>query len=282
MVKKNMFCYKYKYFYILISFIFLNSCSTEESTLPFRNLQVRITQPIFVDKIIWDANMVPTLGNLIQRTENEGDSFQVVFHNFETKKIARTISITVRNRDLDLEPQRYISYPFEYTIEAAKMSGMFALSILSGGSGNNKYAGLFLLGFSVGTFTLGTTGGFLLGLGRGTYELTDDLWDGFTVNKKEIVLGYNDYEYDMEGRIKSVSSYLPYRSITNEAIPVYDLEGKKQITTIYTKEEPVELFQLDYIYGKNGKNPTSIILKEFIPKLKTTKIRLPIRKQIIP
>jgi hypothetical protein len=120
-----------------------NGCSTEKSTLPFRYLNV-------------------------QRDESGGDSFIVVFHNFETKQIARSLTIAIKNRELDLEPKRYLFYPFLFTYVAAEMSAVLALNLLNGASGSIGDGAVILLGFSAGLIAVGTTGGFLVGLGRGS------------------------------------------------------------------------------------------------------------------
>ncbi|MCW7469753.1 hypothetical protein [Leptospira kanakyensis] len=135
---------------------------------------------------------------------------------------------------------------------------------------------------SLGIVYIAYTGtAIILGMGKGTYEFTEDVLEGIIVSKEEIVLGFNDYQYDKEGRLLKVSTYLPYRSISKSVIPFYDRDGKKQIGQMYPSSKPILLSEINYKYVNSKsdlKTPKSAEIIEHIPKKTKKLIKLPMKE----
>ncbi|TGN19073.1 hypothetical protein [Leptospira idonii] len=273
------------------SFVFfLFGCSTERSPLPRKHLTENVSHPEFVDGLTWDSWVQPKFGKQIQRPTKEGERYFVLFRDRSTQSVLRSVCIEISGKNHDFSPKQYLYYPFAYTFMAGKGSlELFNLRHPSGGYPNYNhntrsfYGGRYAANAGVlivvaGVFVVGTVGGFVVGLGKGTYELTGDLYEEFSVSSEEIVLGYNDYEYDSAGNLIGVSSYLPYHSITSQELPVYDLTGESKLGNLYPKMVPTQLVDVSFQYDPKRSKPKSAIYTEFFPEEKKKKISLPLKK----
>ncbi|WP_411821707.1 hypothetical protein [Leptospira sp. 'Mane'] len=242
--------------------------------------------PEFTDSLEWGRWFEPKFGDRVERPEGGGKRFYVLFREKQSNRVLRSVTIQLEDKEFKLRPNEYLNYPVSYTAYMAKNFLVVPDYRMIRDVRNQPYpqqpyyytanAGVLLI--IGGVFVLGTAGGFIVGLAKGTYELTDDIWDGFTLSGREVVLDYSDYSYDENGKLVQVSSYLPYRAITKSVIPVYDREGKKEVATFYPSDNPSLLFEIQYKYANRSEVPNSAVYKEFIPKENKKIIQLPLMK----
>lgn len=276
-----------RYFIYFNLLIFVFSCSSQKSHLPLKNLKSETKPPEFVDSLVFGKWFEPQFGNPIERPEGEGKRFYVLFKEKDSNRVLRSVTIQLDNKEFKLKPKEYFYYPISYAAYAAKRSLLVPdLSSMVRNIRNRPWeqqpyyaadAG-FVVIIMGGVFVLGTTGGFIAGLGKGSYELTDDIWKGFTLTGQEVVLEYTDYSYDEKGKLILVSSYLPYRAVTKSVIPIYDPKGKKEVATFYPSANPALLSEIQYKYGNRSDVPVFAVYKEFLPKENKKIIRLPLSK----
>ncbi|WP_244279606.1 hypothetical protein [Leptospira brenneri] len=210
----------------------------------------------------------------------------------KSNRIVRSIAILVDSKDLNLSPEEYLHYPVYYAVNVSKHFSFgyrfrTEYDIRRAGDSSPVYMPVYatsaVVAFAAfGIVYVASTGtAFVVGLGKGTYEFTEDIMDGIIVSNEEIVLGYNDYQYDKEGRLTKVSSYLPYRSISKSVIPFYDRDGKKQIGQMYPSSKPILLSEINYQYTSGNKNikiPKSAEIIEHIPKKTRRVVVLPMKE----
>jgi hypothetical protein len=277
-------------FTLILSFLF--QCSSEQTKFPRKDLKANMKPPEIIDDITWSKYMQPVFGKTIERPTEEGSKFYVIFRDSNTNFVVRSVMVQLEERNTKLEPAEYLHYPVSYMKKAANNSIFLPSFNMYSDVYRNNYrpyvtnpgygltAGMLVVVIG-GIFVVGTTGGFLLGLGKGTYELTEDLWEGFTIDSREIVVGYNDYSYDESGTLVRVASYLPYRAVTKTILPVYNLEGTKEVGTLYPESEPILIYDLNYIFPKQSKGkPTAsaVNYRQLVPTENQKRIPLPIKK----
>ncbi|MCG6151545.1 hypothetical protein [Leptospira bandrabouensis] len=275
-------------FVLLLSFF---SCSTQTVYIPKENLNAALMPAEFVEKLEFSEFLLPVVSESIVRSDDRGIIYYGILKDKENNRMIRSITILVDSKEMDLQPEEYLYYPVYYAINVTKN---FSISqtlrseydIRRANEKSPVYMPVYATSSVVALAALGivyiafTGTAFIVGMGRGTYEFTEDVMEGIVVSKEEIVLGFNDYRYDQEGRLINVSTYLPYRSISKSVIPLYDREGKKQIGQIYPSSKPILLSEINYKYSTNkatSKNPKVAETIEYFPKKTKKLIDLPIK-----
>ncbi|TGN04688.1 hypothetical protein [Leptospira bandrabouensis] len=275
-------------FVLLLSFF---SCSTQTVYIPKENLNAALMPAEFVEKLEFSEFLLPVVSESIVRSDDRGIIYYGILKDKENNRMIRSITILVDSKEMDLQPEEYLYYPVYYAINVTKN---FSISqtlrseydIRRANEKSPVYMPVYATSSVVALAALGivyiafTGTAFIVGMGRGTYEFTEDVMEGIVVSKEEIVLGFNDYRYDQEGRLINVSTYLPYRSISKSVIPLYDREGKKQIGQMYPSSKPILLSEINYKYSTNkvtSKNPKVAETIEYFPKKTKKLIDLPIK-----
>ncbi|MCW7461585.1 hypothetical protein [Leptospira limi] len=268
----------------------LNGCFTKEVTIPKENLRQSLDIPVYSDSQEIDEYFIPVFTE-IKRPQNDGNVYQAILKEKETGKIVRTIAILVDDKTLNLKPEEYIHYPIYYASSVSRKFRFWpyyksTYDIRRASDNSPVYMPVYasagiasLAAFGI-AYVASTGTAFIVGLGKGTYEFTEDILEGVVVSNQEIVLAYNDYLYDNKNRLTSIMTYLPYRSISKSVIPLYDREGKKQIGQMYPSSKPILISQLDYKYNKINANPSSVTMIEYLPKKMKKTISLPVRNSI--
>lgn len=272
---------------IFVSILSLNGCSTKEVIIPKENLKQSMSAPVYAEILDFNEFLLPIFKET-DRQSKPGKIYYAILKDMETQKILRSIAILVDDKSMNLKPEEYINYPIYY---ANSMSKRFRFwhhynseyDIRRAADNSPIYMPVYasanvvtLAAFGI-AYVASTGTAFIVGLGKGTYEFTEDILEGVIISKEEIVLAYNDYIYDEIGRLKSITTFLPYRSISKSVIPLYDREGKKQIGQMYPSSKPILLSQMDFNYTKSNPNPKSVIMYEFLPQKNKKIISLPIR-----
>ncbi|TGL87505.1 hypothetical protein EHQ68_07750 [Leptospira congkakensis] len=277
-------------FVLLLSFF---SCSTQKVYIPKENLNDSLLPAEFVKKLEFSESLLPILSEPIKRPSSQGEIYYGILRDKENNRIVRSIAILVDSKDLNLRPTEYLYYPVYYAINVTNYLSIrqtlrTEYDIRRANYNSPVYMPVYATSAVVSFAALGivyiaSTGtAIILGMGKGTYEFTEDVLEGIIVSKEEIVLGFNDYQYDKEGRLIKVSTYLPYRSISKSVIPFYDRDGKKQIGQMYPSSKPILLSEINYKYVNSKSN--SKILKsaeiiEHIPKKTKKLINLPMKEE---
>ncbi|PJZ85053.1 hypothetical protein [Leptospira harrisiae] len=261
-------------FLLLLSFF---SCSTQKVYIPKENLNATLMPAEFVEKLEFSDFLLPSVSDSLERPNTNGKIYYGILRNKENNRIVRSIAILVDSKDMDLKPEEYLYYPVYYAINVSKHLSIkqtmrSEYDIRRANERSPVYMPVYATSSVVALAALGivfvafTGTAFILGMGKGTYEFTEDVMEGIIISKEEIVLGYNDFQYDDEGRLMKVSTYLPYRSISKSVIPLYDREGKKQIGQMYPTTKPILLSEINYKYKSGSKNPKAAEILEHIPK----------------
>ncbi|MCW7458903.1 hypothetical protein ND856_05870 [Leptospira bandrabouensis] len=275
-------------FVLLLSFF---SCSTQTVYIPKENLNAALMPAEFVEKLEFSEFLLPVVSESIVRSDDRGIIYYGILKDKENNRMIRSITILVDSKEMDLQPEEYLYYPVYYAINVTKN---FSISqtlrseydIRRANEKSPVYMPVYATSSVVALAALGivyiafTGTAFIVGMGRGTYEFTEDVMEGIVVSKEEIVLGFNDYRYDKEGRLINISTYLPYRSISKSVIPLYDREGKKQIGQMYPSSKPILLSEINYKYSTikaTSKNPKAAEIIEYFPKKTKKLIDLPIK-----
>ncbi|MCG6139328.1 hypothetical protein [Leptospira mtsangambouensis] len=275
-------------FVLLLSYF---SCSTQTVYIPKENLNATLMPAEFVEKLEFSESLLPIVSDSIERPNSHGKIYYGILRDKDNNRIVRSIAILVDSKDMDLQPEEYFYYPVYYAINVSKHLSIrqtmrSEYDIRRANEKSPVYMPVYATSSVVALAALGivfvafTGTAFIFGMGKGTYEFTEDVMEGIIVSKEEIVLGFNDYQYDIEGRLVKVSTYLPYRSISKSVIPLYDREGKKQIGQMYPSSKPILLSEIIYKYSQI--KPTSKIPKvaeiiEHVPKKTKKLINLPIK-----
>lgn len=273
-------------FLLLLSFF---SCSTQKVYIPKENLNATLMPAEFVEKLEFSDFLLPSVSDSLERPNTNGKIYYGILRNKENNRIVRSIAILVDSKDMDLKPEEYLYYPVYYAINVSKHLSIkqtmrSEYDIRRANERSPVYMPVYATSSVVALAALGivfvafTGTAFILGMGKGTYEFTEDVMEGIIISKEEIVLGYNDFQYDDEGRLMKVSTYLPYRSISKSVIPLYDREGKKQIGQMYPTTKPILLSEINYKYKSGSKNPKAAEILEHIPKKTKKLIDLPIKE----
>lgn len=268
----------------------LNGCFTKEVTIPKENLRLPIDVPVYSESQEIDEYFIPVFAE-IKRPEKDGKQYHAILKEKETGKILRTIAILIDDRSINLKPEEYIHYPIYYASSVSRNFRFWpyyrsSYDIRRASDNSPVYMPVYasagiasLAAFGI-AYVASTGTAFIFGLGKGTYEFTEDILEGVVVSNEEIVLAYNDYLYDENNRLKSILTYLPYRSISKSVIPLYDREGKKQIGQMYPSSKPILISQLDYTYNKLNVNPSFVTMIEYLPKKLKKTISLPVRNKL--
>ncbi|TGK99854.1 hypothetical protein EHQ34_10410 [Leptospira levettii] len=278
--------------WILIPVLFfsLNGCFTKEVTIPKENLAQSLDVPVYTDLLELDEYLIPVFTE-IKRPVKDGKQYHAILKGKETGKILRTIAILIDDRSINLKPEEYIHYPIYYASSVSRNFRFWpyyrsTYDIRRASDNSPVYMPVYasagvasLAAFGI-AYVASTGTAFIVGLGKGTYEFTEDILEGVVISNQEIVLAYNDYLYDENNRLKSILTYLPYRSISKSVIPLYDREGKKQIGQMYPTSKPILISQLDYNYKQMSLNPSSVTMIEYLPKKLKKTISLPVRNRI--
>ncbi|MCW7493996.1 hypothetical protein ND861_15220 [Leptospira sp. 2 VSF19] len=273
---------------LLLSFF---SCSTQTVYIPKENLNATLMPAEFVEKLEFSELLLPVVSESIERPDDHGIIYYGILRDKENKRIVRSITILVDSKDMDLQPEEYLYYPVYYAINVSKNLSISQTlrseyDIRRANEKSPVYMPVYATSSVVALAALGivyiafTGTALIFGMGKGTYEFTEDVMEGIVVSKEEIVLGFNDYQYDKEGRLVNVSTYLPYRSISKSVIPLYDRTGKKQIGQMYPSSKPILLSEINYKYSNNkatSKIPKAVEIIEYIPKRNKKWMRLPIK-----
>lgn len=273
-------------FVLFLSFI---SCSTQKVYIPKENLNATLKPAEFVEKLEFSDFLFPLVSESLERPNTNGKIYYGILRNKENNRIVRSIAILIDSKDMNLQPEEYFYYPVYYAINVSKHLSIkqtlrSEYDIRRANEKSPVYMPVYATSSVVALAALGivfvafTGTAFILGMGKGTYEFTEDVMEGIIVSNEEIVLGYNDYQYDNEGRLINVSTYLPYRSISKSVIPLYDREGKKQIGQMYPSSKPILLSEINFKYKSLSKTPKAAEIIEHIPKKTKKWIDLPIKE----
>ncbi|XDD47049.1 hypothetical protein AB3N60_02885 [Leptospira sp. WS39.C2] len=274
-------------FILMIFCLSVNVCSTNVTTIPKDNLSQTIAAPIYSEFYNTNEYMFPILKES-KRPKEAGKIYYAILKDKETGQILRTISILIDDKTMNLKPEEYFHYPIYYANRVSRSFGYWhhynsTYDIRRAADNSPVYMPVYasasvvtLAAFGI-AYVASTGTAFIIGLGKGTYEFTEDILEGVVISNQEIVLAYDDYVYDEKNRLKSILTYLPYRSISKSVIPLYDRDGKKQIGQMYPSTKPILLSQMDFNYNKSNPNPKSATLVEFLPQKTKKIISLPIR-----
>ncbi|MBM9549065.1 hypothetical protein JWG40_18715 [Leptospira sp. 201903074] len=277
-------------FVFLISFV---SCATQEVHIPKLNLNGKLAPAQFVKKLEFSEYILPNLSGSIERPNSRGELYYGILRDKETNRMVRSIAILVDTKDLGLEPEKYLQYPVYYAINMSENFGFRQpLSYEYDIRRANDLAPVYMPVYATGTvvalaafgivYVAFTGTAFIFGMGKGTYEFTEDIMEGIIISNEEIVLGYNDYQYDKEGKLIKISTYLPYRSISKSVIPFYDRYGKKQIGQMYPSSKPILVSEINYQYAYTKASsifPKSAEIIEHLPKKTKQLVLLPMNEQ---
>ncbi|MCW7488990.1 hypothetical protein CH372_18290 [Leptospira meyeri] len=275
-------------FVLLLSYF---SCSTQTVYIPKENLNLSLKPAEFVEKLEFSNSLLPLVSEPVERPNTHGKIYYGILRDKENNRIVRSIAILVDSKDMNLQPEEYLYYPVYYAINVSKNLSIrqtlrSEYDIRRANENSPVYMPVYATSSVVALAAYGivfvafTGTAFILGMGKGTYEFTEDVMEGLIVSKEEIVLGFNDYQYDQEGRLVNVSTYLPYRSISKSVIPLYDREGKKQIGQMYPSSKPILLSEINYKYSQTksfSRMPKAAEIIEYIPKKTKKLIDLPIK-----
>ncbi|EMJ89550.1 hypothetical protein [Leptospira meyeri] len=275
-------------FVLLLSYF---SCSTQTVYIPKENLNLSLKPAEFVEKLEFSNSLLPIVSEPVERPNTHGKIYYGILRDKENNRIVRSIAILVDSKDMNLQPEEYLYYPVYYAINVSKNLSIrqtlrSEYDIRRANENSPVYMPVYATSSVVALAAYGivfvafTGTAFILGMGKGTYEFTEDVMEGLIVSKEEIVLGFNDYQYDQEGRLVNVSTYLPYRSISKSVIPLYDREGKKQIGQMYPSSKPILLSEINYKYFQmkpSSRIPKAAEIIEHIPKKTKKLIDLPIK-----
>ncbi|EOQ89672.1 hypothetical protein LEP1GSC202_1716 [Leptospira yanagawae serovar Saopaulo str. Sao Paulo = ATCC 700523] len=277
-----------KFFLVSFILIFVNFCFTKEVIIPKDNLYLVVAPPVYADAFETNSYLFPVFSEIKNRPDTKGKVYYTILKDKEQKRILRSIAILVDDHSLKLKPEEYLHYPVYYANSTSKSFRVWhhynmTYDIRRAADNSPVYVPVYtsasVASFAAfGVFYVASTGtAFLLGLGKGTYEFTEDIMEGISINQEEVVLAYNDYTYDEQGRMTKITTYLPYRSISKSVIPLYDREGKKQIGQVYPTSKPILVSQMDFQYIKGNQNPKSVNFIEYLPKKNQKLVRLPIK-----
>lgn len=265
----------------------LHFCSTKESSFPKQHLSESPGEPIYSETLDSNEYLQPIVKESTRPTK-EGSIYYVILRDKVGKKILRSIAILVEDKSMNLKPEEYFHYPIYYTVSTSKHFRFWhhynmAYDIRRAADNSPVYMPVYasasvvsLAAFGI-AYVASTGTAFIVGLGKGTYEFTEDILEGVIISNEEIVLAYNDYLYDEKNRLKTIATYLPYRSISKTVIPLYDREGKKQIGQMYPSSKPILLSQMDFTYVSSSSNPKSVSFTEYLPKTNKKIISLPMK-----
>ncbi|PKA23351.1 hypothetical protein CH381_26105 [Leptospira sp. mixed culture ATI2-C-A1] len=275
-------------FVLLLSYF---SCSTQTVYIPKENLNLSLKPAEFVEKLEFSNSLLPIVSEPVERPNTHGKIYYGILRDKENNRIVRSIAILLDSKDMNLQPEEYLYYPVYYAINVSKNLSIrqtlrSEYDIRRANENSPVYMPVYATSSVVALAAYGivfvafTGTAFILGMGKGTYEFTEDVMEGLIVSKEEIVLGFNDYQYDQEGRLVNVSTYLPYRSISKSVIPLYDREGKKQVGQMYPSSKPILLSEINYKYSQTksfSRMPKAAEIIEYIPKKTKKLIDLPIK-----
>ncbi|XDD43285.1 hypothetical protein AB3N58_02705 [Leptospira sp. WS60.C2] len=277
---------KFQSLVAIVLFSFLN-CSTKKSYVPKENLNQTLEEPVYSEVLDSDEYLLPVLRET-NRPSEKGKIYYVILKDKNDHKVLRSIVILIEDKSMNLKPEEYFHYPVFYANSVSKRFRFWhhynsSYDIRRAADNSPVYMPVYasasivtLAAFGI-AYVASTGTAFIVGLGKGTYEFTEDILEGVVVSNEEIVLAYHDYLYDEKDRLKTILTYLPYRSISKSVIPVYDREGKKQISQMYPSSKPILLSQMDYTYGSSAKNPKLVSIVEHLPQKTKKIISLPIK-----
>ncbi|WP_233440910.1 hypothetical protein [Leptospira biflexa] len=243
--------------------------------------------PVYAETLDSNEFLLPIIKET-SRPSKEGQIYYAILKENEKGKILRSIAILVEDKSMNLKPEEYLHYPIYYANHISRRFRFWhhydsSYDIRRAADNSPVYMPVYasasvvtLAAFGI-AYVASTGTAFIVGLGKGTYEFTEDILEGVIISNEEIVLAYSDYVYDENERLKTIFTYLPYRSISKSVIPLYDREGKKQIGKMFPSSKPILLSQMDFSYTKSNRNPKSVTFIEFLPKTNKKVISLPIR-----
>ncbi|TGM47556.1 hypothetical protein EHQ92_06490 [Leptospira biflexa] len=274
--------------FVFLSILSLNGCSTKEVAIPKENLNNALSLPVYAETLDSNEFLLPIIKET-SRPSKEGQIYYAILKENEKGKILRSIAILVEDKSMNLKPEEYLHYPIYYANHISRRFRFWhhyntTYDIRRAADNSPVYMPVYasasvvtLAAFGI-AYVASTGTAFIVGLGKGTYEFTEDILEGVIISNEEIVLAYSDYVYDENERLKTIFTYLPYRSISKSVIPLYDREGKKQIGKMFPSSKPILLSQMDFSYTKSNRNPKAVTFIEFLPKTNQKVISLPIRE----